>query len=63
MFSNPNVRGWLYVALMVVAVAVAIAVVFFDAITADQVTEAVAVASAVFAALVGLLARLNTPAE
>lgn len=63
MLSNPNVRGWLYVALMVVALAAAVAIVFFGVITADQVTEAIAVAATVYAALVALLARLNTPVE
>jgi hypothetical protein len=54
-----KVRGWLYILLAVFAVVLAAGIVLFGWVTQDQVMEVVAVAAALYAAFIGLLARLN----
>jgi hypothetical protein len=56
---SSQVRGWLYVLLAVFAVVLAAGIVLFGWVTQDQVLEVVAVAAALYAAFIGLLARLN----
>lgn len=61
---SAQVRGYIYIALAVLAIALAVVVVFFGhLVSQEQVLETVTVAGALFAAFCGLLARLNTPGE
>jgi hypothetical protein len=59
MLISEKWRGILYIALAVIAVVLAVVVVFLGVITSDQVLKAVEVAALIYAAFIGLLARVN----
>ncbi len=61
---SSKLRGILYIGLAVVAVILAIGIVLFGWVTQDQVMQVIVTAGALYAAFIGLLARMNlTPDE